>query len=185
MQSSTRVHSCTVLVAKPDLDSRCIRRLDRCRVGLGWDGSDGLSPLMGVSTPMPPECADCGGSVCKRAGSLRGFSLGWLLRAVALYRGFAPVPPVGWTAEVLFASGQADCGGSVWFGSGGLSPLTGASPPDPRLGGLRRFSLQAGRQTAEVQFGSALTGCRDNPQPAKRAGFTPRSYFRSDIRKRS
>ena len=106
VQSSTGVHSCTVLVAKPDLDSRCIRRLDRDLVG-SW--------------------------VVR------------LLRAVALDRGFAPVPPVGWTAEVLFASGQAVCVGSVWDGSYGrfAPPLTGASPPYPRLCGLLRFSLQA------------------------------------------
>ena len=105
VQSSTGVHSCTVLVAKRDLASQSIRRLDRCRIG---------------------------------------FCLVRLLRAVALDRGFAPVPPLVQTAGVPFASGRAVCGGSVWFGSDGLSPLTGASPPYPRLCRLRRFSLQAG-----------------------------------------
>ena len=68
-----------------------------------------------------------------------------LWRAVALYRGFAPVPPDVQTAEVLFASGRADCGGSVWFGSYGLSPFTGACAPVP-----------PDVQTAEVQFASGI-----------------------------
>ena len=113
----------------------------------------GCRPLQGLR-PRTPGWVDCGGSVCKRAGSLRGFSLGWLLRAVALDRGFAPVPPLVQSAEILFASGQAVCVGSVWFGSDGLSPLTGASPPYPRFSSLRRFCLQAGRDSCAVCGGS-------------------------------
>ena len=93
VQSSTGVHSCTVLVAKRDLASQSIRRLDQCRVG---------------------------------------FSLVRLLRAVALDRGFAPVPPLVQSAEILFASGQAVCWRSVWFGSDGRAvALDGGFAPVP------------------------------------------------------
>ena len=118
VQSSTVVHSCTVLVAKPDLDSRCIRRLDRSLVGFSLVRLLRAVALYRGFAPVPPveQSAEvqfasgqavCGGSVCKRAGSLRRFCLGWLGRAVctALYRGFAPVPPVEQSADGLFASG--------------------------------------------------------------------------------
>ena len=63
-------------------------------IAAGWFGSYGLSPLTGASPPYPRKCR------------LRRFCLRRLLRAVALDRGFVPVPPEVQTAEVQFASGN-------------------------------------------------------------------------------
>ena len=133
---------------------------------LGGSALTGCRPLQGLR-PRTPSGAVCGRSVCKRAGNLQGFCLVRLLRAVALDGGWHPHAP-----------GCAVCKGYVWFGSGGLSPLTGATPPYPSgadcVGSVCKPSPCAQRSEGAV-----------TPQPAERAGFTPRSYFRSDIRKRS
>ena len=71
-----------------------------------------------------------------------------LLRAAALDRGFAPVPPQS-------ASGWMFCRcflGCVWFGSYGLPPFMGALPPCPR-------SLQAVGCFAGVWGTQTASGC--------------------------
>ena len=52
LQSSTVVHSCTMLVAKPDLAARCIHRLQTSRIGVFTNPSCG-----GASQSISAPCS--------------------------------------------------------------------------------------------------------------------------------
>ena len=95
-----------------------------------------------------------------------------LLRAAALDRGFAPVPPQS-------ASGCLFCRcflGCVWFGSYGLPPFMGALPPYPR-------SLPAVGCFAGVWGTQSASGClqtkRANHSLIAYGCFSPRGCERA------
>ena len=115
-------------------------------LGLGWDGSYGLSPLTGAAPPYPRSGVVLWAISCKSAvvGSV---TYGGMLhrRRLDLAATLPHKPSAGWIGAGL---------GSVCNGSYGLSPFTGASLPYPRLCSLRIFCgrLQTVRLSADVRF---------------------------------